>query len=244
MRSVLWSLKNISAVRRLAYRVQLRRGVSGQSDEGQILSALAKRLNAPKTFVEFGFHPIQFNCAALMSDFRGLLIDGNTKQVEDARAIFPPNLRVEHHFLDLTNLNVVRSAFSELGVLSIDVDGNDYWFLEQLIDLAPAVIVVEYNASFLHESVSVPYDRIFDRAAKHASGWYHGASLVALAKLCSTHGYGLAAVADAGGNAFFTKDGKLDPLDAWKPSRLRDKWSGTSAEDQWETVRHLPLVQV
>jgi hypothetical protein len=84
--------------------------------------------DAPRTFVEFGFHPIEFNCAALArnADWQGFLIDGSLRQVEDARAILPSRVEVAQSFLTLDNLDLVRSKFSKIGVLSVDVDGNDY----------------------------------------------------------------------------------------------------------------------
>ncbi|WP_258123329.1 hypothetical protein [Mesorhizobium onobrychidis] len=237
-------IKKITPLRRAYYRSMIAKGIGGQSDEGQILMRLAKETGAPKTFIEFGFHPIQFNCAALIGSFQGLLIDGNSRQIADARAVLPASIRIEERFLDLNNLDFIRTAFPKLGVLSIDIDGNDYWFLEKLLDIEPSVISIEYNPSFLDRSISTVYDPAFDRTKKHASGWYHGASLAALAKLCGAHGYGLAAVSDGGINAFFTKTGSLDPKAAWKPSVLRGKWSDTTPEQQWDAVKHMPFVQV
>lgn len=216
----------------------------GQSDESQILNELAK--SAPRTFIEFGFHPIQFNCAALARDvnWQGLLIDASERQTSDARAILPPRLDIVQTFLTLDNLDLIRSKFLQVGVLSIDVDGNDYYFLQRLIDISPAVICVEYNASFGRRSVTVPYDRSFNRIEKHPSGWYHGASLSALTKLAASNGYGLAAVSSAGCNAFFTKAGKLDADAEWRTNSLRDGWSKTTADQQWDAIRVLPLETV
>lgn len=160
---------------------------------------------------------------------------------------YQPAVRAKTAFLTLDNLDIVRNAFPALGVLSIDVDGNDYWFAEALIDLNPGVLVVEYNASFLRNSVATIYDPAFDRTKKHPESgtwFYHGASLAALAKLAARHGYGLAAVSEAGGNAFFTRTGTLDPDEAWRPVRLRDHWSGKSAEQQWEAIKDLPYVTI
>ena len=236
-------IRQNTALRRLYYRLKLLRS-KGQSNESRILSDLAN--DAPRTFVEFGFHPIEFNCAALARNvgWRGLLIDGNLWQVEDARAILPNRVEVAEAFLTLDNLDFIRSKFPQLGVLSIDVDGNDYWLLKALIEINPTVICIEYNASFGLEPVSVPYDPTFDRRVKHPSGWYHGASLIALAKLCASNGYRLAAISDAGTNAFFTRTGKLDPTISWRPNALRDKWSGKSAQQQYLTIRGMPLVEV
>ncbi|WP_245306038.1 hypothetical protein [Bradyrhizobium sp. LTSP849] len=209
-----------------------------------ILDRLA--VDAPKTFVEFGFHPIEFNCLRLArnAEWRGLLIDGSARQVADARALLPKHIEVVERFLNLNNLDFIKKAFPRLGILSIDVDGNDYWFLKELIEIQPAVICVEYNSSFGLDPITVPYDPTFDRHEKHARGWYHGASLTALAKLCSAHGYGLAAVSEAGGNAFFTRDGRLDPHTAWKPNAFRESYSGVAHEQQWKAIGQLPFESV
>lgn len=227
---------------RLAYHwMKLRFRSGGQSDESQILSRLA---GPTRTFVEFGFHPTEFNCIGFRATHDGLLIDGDDRNVALARWLLPRRIKVLQRFLTLDNLDDVESAFPKIGILSIDVDGNDFWFLERLLPTKPEVVCVEYNASFGHEPVTVPYDPAFDRHRKHASGWYHGASLSALARLCGRFGYGLAAVSDAGGNAFFTTSGTLDPQRAYRESRLRNEWSRTSGAQQWEAVRHLPLVSV
>jgi hypothetical protein len=147
-------------------------------------------------------------------------------------------------FLTLNNLDFIKSSFPKIGILSIDVDGNDYWFLKSLIDAEPTVICVEYNSTLGMEPIAVPYDPAFDRHQKHPKGWYHGASLAALSKLCSHHGYGLAAVSSAGGNAFFTKVGRLDPERAWKPNSFRERLSGVSHDEQWDAIKHLPFDRV
>src|ERR1700744_4688967 len=232
-----------AALRRLYYRVQMLRP-KGQSNEDQILDKLTK--NAPRTFVKFGFHPIEFNCAALARNpnWQGLLIDGNSRQVSDARSIFPDRIKIIETFLSLDNLNFIKSTFPTIGVLSIDVDGNDYWFLNALLPCSPHVVCVEYNSTFGLEPITVPYDPHFDRHQKHPTGWYHGASLTALAKLCAEYGYGLAAVSDSGGNAFFTKDGNLDPANSWRPNLLRKQYSGIEHADQWRRIQDMPFVAV
>jgi len=240
-------IKSSATLRRLYYRAKIFQGTRGQSDEGTIICDLAKSTNAPETFIEFGFHPIEFNCASLAQnpDWQGLLIDGNARQVSDARSVLPKRIEIVEAFLTLNNLHFIKSKFQKVGVLSIDVDGNDYWFLENLIEIKPSIICIEYNASFGPESITVPYDDGFDRHQKHPSGWYHGASLAAIAKLCATHGYGLAAVSEAGGNAFFTLIGDhLDPATAWKPSRLRREYSGVAHADQWQRISHMPFIRI
>lgn len=224
----------------------------GQSDEAEILRDLVRRFDVPKLFVEFGFHPREFNCAELSTSFDGLLIDGDQETVSLARRLLPRNITSVCQFLDLENLGVI-SDFCKgraLGILSIDVDGNDYWFLERLLPLRPAVVVIEYNASFGLRPVSVPYDKSFDRHQKHASGWYHGASLTAVASLCESAGYGLVAVSKGGGNAFLVRRDLLGdapvltPEAAFRENTLRNGWSNTTSVQQWERIKHLPYVDV
>ncbi|MER9851258.1 hypothetical protein NKJ55_28865 [Mesorhizobium sp. M0106] len=216
-----------------------------QSDESAILSRLVGQ--CPRTFLEFGFHPTEYNCIGL-KDFKGLLVDGDPQTVRLARALLPSRIEARQSFITLDNIKGLGAHFPKLGVLSIDVDGNDYWFLKELLPVKPAVISVEYNASFGLKPVTVPYDGSFDRKQKHESGWYHGASITALTQLCKGHGYKLVAVSAAGGNVFFLPHGsempELDPAQAYRESTLRNRWSGTSAKEQWEQVKRLPLVDV
>jgi hypothetical protein len=236
-------VKENATLRRMYYRLQALRS-KGQSDESTILARLIG--DAPQTFVEFGFHPIEFNCAAFARNpaWRGLLVDGSARQVADARSLLPDRVDIEDKFLTLDNIDFIKFRFPKIGVLSIDVDGNDYWFLERLIDANPTVICVEYNSSFGFEPITVPYDPTFDRQQKHPRGWYHGASLTALHKLCSSRGYGLAAVSSAGANAFFTMSGALDPKEAWRPNSFREQFSGVPHDRQWSAVKDLPYVVV
>jgi hypothetical protein len=236
-------VRNSTVLRRLYYRARLLRP-QAESDECAILAALSK--DAPRTFIEFGFHPIEFNCIELarQPEWSGLLVDCNKRQVDDARALWPSRIDIVERFLDLDGLDFIRKKFPEVGVLSIDVDGNDYWFLDALIGMRPHVISVEYNSTLGFEPITVPYDPAFDRHNKHPRGWYHGASLTALAKLCAAHGYGLAAGSDGSCNAFFTRRGTRKPEDVWKPKTLRAQLSGIPHQRQFDEIKHLPFVTV
>src|ERR1700742_1601103 len=108
-------IKDNTFLRRLYYRRRLRHPKS-ESDERQILSDLAK--GAPKTFVEFGFHPIEFNCVdfAKNPEWSGLLVDGSKRQVDDARALWPARIEFVEKFLTLDNLDFIRQRFPRLGI--------------------------------------------------------------------------------------------------------------------------------
>jgi hypothetical protein len=223
-----------------------------QSNEAEILARLVEQVNAPRSFLEFGFSPSELNCAYLLDTCRGLLVDGDARNVEAAWEVMPREIEAMHLFLDLDNLSLLGDRYGpgELGVLSIDVDGNDYWFLEALLPrLEPMIVAVEYNASFGLRPISVPYDPTFDRHEKHPSGWYEGASLEALTRLCARSGYRLVAVSEAGTNAFYVRSERgevptLEISDAYRECSLRNEWSGTTAAEQWETIKDLPFVTV
>lgn len=236
-------LKQNATLRRAIYWARLQRA-SSQSNEGSIIQALASQ--APKTFIEFGFHPVEFNCLPLVNadSWQGVLIDGNADQVADATFLLPKSIHAVQRFITLENIHFIRDLFPKVGVLSIDVDGNDYWFLENLIETRPTVICIEYNSSFGLETVTIPYHSQFDRHKHHPRGWYHGASITAIASLCAKHGYGLAGVSSGGTNAIFTETGNLDPAKEWKPNSLRERYSGMNHDQQWASVKNMPLLNV
>jgi hypothetical protein len=149
--------------------------------------------------------------------------------------------------------DVIRgSGFTgEVDILSIDVDGNDYWLWEAIQSISPRVVVIETNPSLGDTlSVTVPYDPAFDRFDKHPSGFYCGASLVALAGLGTRKGYRLIGCDSSGSNAFFMRDDletqdlpTATPGKAYFPSRARLS-RGFSQEEQYELIKDLPYVTV
>lgn len=125
--------------------------------------------------------------------------------------------------------DVIRTRVTgEIGLLSLDVDGNDYWLFEALEVVRPRIVVVEYNSLFGPEaSVVVPYDPLFEVSRAHWSSLYYGASIGALAELGARRGYSLVGSNSAGCNAFFVRNdviGNLTPVaasSAWIESRFR-----------------------
>ena len=245
-------------MRTLLRRIHRRlRGVAApsQSNEQALLEHLLRDVSVPHTFCEFGFDANEFNCAHLVAaGWRGVLIDGDARKVTAAQSLFPRRITALQAYLYRENVyDIISRHFPPhtLGVLSIDVDGNDYWFLECLLPLQPGVIVCEYSASFLHEAITVPYEAQFDRHANHPRGFYHGASLSALTALSVHHGYDLIGVSDGGLNAIFRRHDlcpgqtSLDPVCAYRPNLLRAHYNpDMTPEQQWESLQHLPLLRV
>jgi hypothetical protein len=105
---------------------------------------------------------------------------------------------------------IVERAQKSLGsidLLSLDVDGIDYWLLLELDELDCSVIVLEYNSIFGPESsVTVPYKEDFQRTDEHFSNQFYGASLRCYINLLAQRKYSFIGTNRANTNAFFVKD--------------------------------------
>ena len=146
----------------------------------------------------------------------------------------------------------------DIGLLSIDIDGNDYWVLEAITSIKPRIIVAEYNSTFgPTQAVTVPYDPTFNRLQAHHSGLYFGASLPALCHLAERKGYRFVGSNSAGINAFFVRDDvvgtlpTLRPEDGWVESVVRESRDHTgrltyldSHVDRLSLIADLPVYDV
>ena len=165
-----------------------------QSDnlENNLIAELSKKININKSFIEFGFGPFEYNCINLTkNNYSGLLIDGDKESCKLANDIFRGlNLKTyaKSYWLKADSLgpieDFIKNNQNKLGLLSVDIDGNDYWILKEIYGMVkPEIIVTEYNASFLKASITVPYDENFFQHDFHESGFYHGASITAFYNL-------------------------------------------------------------
>jgi len=223
-----------------------------QNDEAEILARIVSEISPPRSFVEFGFGGWEFNCAPLAYEWEGLLLDGDRYNVTIARTILPRRVKALHQWITLDTLQPIRDWCQgrQLGILSVDVDGNDYWFLKALIHLKPAIIIAEYNSTFGLRPITIPYDPAFDYRSAHPTWTYGGASLAALNHLVSSHGYSLVAGGEGGINAFFARTDLLTPtLPALTeeqvyrpgPSPFSD---GSTPEERWDRIKDMPFVDV
>lgn len=179
-----------------------------------------------QTFIEFGVQDYQESNTRflLMNDnWRGLILDGsksNMDKVMQGRDYWRYDLTAVTAFIDRDNINdlFIRHGFTgEIGLLSIDIDGNDYWVWERIEAVNPMIVVAEYNSTFGAEyAVTVPYDATFQRTRAHYSNLYWGASLKAFCLLAERKGYAFVGSNSACNNAYFVRLDKLAnirPLD-------------------------------
>lgn len=212
---------------KLSYKTVFRNhefSVYSQNGEDGLIAAILKEtgINSYR-FIEFGFgNGRQCNSAflALHCGWDGLFIDGNKTQTDSAKKYFEENLKggknhvvVENAFIVKENINELfsKNGFTgEIDVLSIDIDGNDWWIWEKIDCVEPTLVVMEYNpVPGPEKNVVVKYDSAFERFAQHASGCYYGASLTGYTKLANKKGYALVGCDSNGINAFYVKRNKL-----------------------------------
>jgi hypothetical protein len=183
-----------------------------QNDEDGILQEIFRRIGtAGRTFVEFGVQDgLQNNSRLLLyQGWSGLWIEADRRACDKMQRSFAAELaagqlQLQRAFVDAENISgLIESArLGELDLLSIDIDGNDYWIWEA-IAARPRVVVMEYNAKF-----PPPTKWVMQYNPKHRWNYsdYQGASLESLNELARKKGYTLVGSCFAGVNAFFVRD--------------------------------------
>jgi hypothetical protein len=193
--------------------------VSSQWGQDGIVDWLIERARIPAalhSFIEFGVESYRVSNTRFLlqtRNWRGLIMDSGSEVLPSVKAdglYWKHDLTVKQAFITRENINdlMISAGFSgEIGLLSIDVDGNDYWVWEAITAVNPVVCICEYNAVFgdLHP-VSIPYDPNFDRAKAHFSHLYFGASIAALRSLAVRKGYRFVGTNLAANDAFFVRE--------------------------------------
>lgn len=214
-------------------------------------------------FVEFGVENYtESNTRYLLTNnhWAGLIIDGSAENIAQVRRdpiYWATNLKAENAFVTRENINDLISkngVTGDIGLLSVDIDGNDYWVLEAIDVISPRIIICEYNSHFgSRAKVTTPYDPSFAREAAHFSKIYYGASIAALNALALRKGYSLVASNSAGNNVFFVRNDSLGglsvvtPQQAYVRAQFREfhdelgRLTFYDFEQRLQSIRHLPV---
>jgi hypothetical protein len=196
-------------------------------DDG-IIQYLINRLEIPnKTFIEFGVENYtEANTLFLLlnNNWQGFIMDGsksNMEQVKNSELYWKFDLKIQDAFITSENINslIQSTGFSkDIGILSIDIDGNDYWVWNAINDINPVIVIVEYNSILgVGKPWSIPYSADFVRNKAHFSNLYYGCSLLSLCDLAEKKGYYFVGCNEAGNNSYFVRQdkiGNLKPLNA------------------------------
>jgi hypothetical protein len=243
--------------------------VFSQFGEDGILQYLVRETRLPRalwTFVEFGVESYQeanTRFLLLNDGWRGLVMDGspsNIAKIKQSPSYWRHDLNAVAAFVDADNINRLISEGGyrgEVGILSVDIDGNDYWVWERIDVVNPIIVVAEYNSVFgPRRAVTIPYDPRFVRGDAHYSHLYWGCSLKALELLGKRKGYVLVGSNSAGNNAFFVRQDcmfELKAVDAEKAyveSRFREsrdvrgRLTYLTGKSRLHEIRELPIYDV
>ena len=190
--------------------------VSSQWGEDGIIDWLTENIPVTNaTFVEFGVENYQeANTRFLLQNrnWRGLVMDGNADYMASVRQeeiYWRYDIQAVPALITKDNINTLlteNGITGDIGLLSIDIDGNDYWVLDAMTTISPRILVCEYNPILGdRHAITVPYAPDFDRLTAHQCGLYFGASIKAIRELAAQKGYEFVGTCSNGINAFFVR---------------------------------------
>ena len=168
-----------------------------------------------RTFVEIGvenYTESQTRFLLVKDKWSGLAVDGSPENVAYMQAdpvsmLF--DLTARQAFITAENINEVITGggiSGRIGLLSIDIDGMDYWVWKAVTVVDPAIVVIEYQSLFGPDrAIVAPYDPGFSRYRPEPSRMFYGASVGALKLLAAQKGYVFIGCNSNGNNAYFVR---------------------------------------
>ena len=242
--------------------------IFSQFGEDGIIQYLISRVPIEvQAFVEFGVEDYsESNTRFLLSNnnWRGLIMDAGTSHIEFIRTNdigWRNAIDAVSAFITAENINALigEAGFrGDIGLLSIDLDGIDYWVLKAIDVVSPRILIAEYNSTFGPEAaVTIPHDPGFQRTHAHHSNLYWGASLPAICAAAQEKGYKFVGSNSAGNNAFFVRQDVLGSIrvlsarEGWVDARFRESRDASgnltfvgSREARLDAIAEMPLFDV
>jgi len=238
-------------------------GFSQWGEDGIIDWLIEKMPGIPRTFVEFGVENYRESNTRLLlflRNWRGLVIDGSAEHISNIQKqdiYWRYDLTAKRAFIDRDNINELISGAGfkgDIGLLSVDIDGNDYWVWKAIDVVSPIIVICEYNAIFgdLHQ-LCVPYKADFQRNKAHHSNLYYGASLPALINIAAQKGYVFTGTNSNGCNAFFVREDfsyvvkssiaeiKAFPSNFREARDLSGQLTYARGSERKQIIQHLPV---
>ena len=177
-------------------------------EDGMLLAIFSIIGEGSKTFVDLGSSDgISSNCAnlAVNHGWWGVFVDGDQDAITRGRRfyekhpdtwVYPPKLVCAHISRESVDQILDEAGVEgEIDLLSIDIDGNDYWVWHALEQVQPRVVIIETHVALGMRNVVVPYDPSYRFPGSHPD--YHGASVLAMEAMANQKGYRL-----VGSNAY------------------------------------------
>ena len=189
-------------------------------EDGLLFNIFSRLNEIPKIFVDIGAgNCVKSNCANLAVNlgWTGLFIDADYRNISIGKSFYaklnatkfsPP------HFLQKKvspeNINELlkdNAIHGEIGLLSIDIDGDDYWIWKAIDSIDPIVVIIECKVEFGNKELITPYSKTTNN---YKNATYLGASIPAFCRLAKQKGYALVSANRPGYNLIFLKNSHLD----------------------------------
>lgn len=203
---------------------------------------------------------IECNSANLIINhgWHGLLFDGDEQNISRGKDFYakcqdtfaaPPTQVASWVTAENVNSLIADNGFAgDVDLLSLDIDGMDYWIWRSIRHISPRVIILEFNPVWGPDrAVSIPYQADY-RMDFSRHPYYAGGSLTAFVKLGREKGYRLVGSQRLGFNALFVRSGlgedllpEISPqqcfernpvLRVWEPNWIPD----TSERPEWKNT--------
>lgn len=211
-RQLAWRVRELESINEFA---DVEFSVYSQFGDDGIIQWLIHHLSGlSEMFVEFGvgtYQEANTRFLLLNDNWRGLVMDSSSRNIDAIRRDRISVLYdLQSKCASVTAENIDRLLLDhgfegDIGLLHIDIDGNDYWVWRGVTAVRPAIAIIEYNSVFGAErAITVPYDPKFTRGGRF-SNLYFGASLPALCDLAQSKGYDFVGSNSAGNNAYFVR---------------------------------------
>jgi hypothetical protein len=234
-----------------------------QNGEDGIIDVLRSQLKAKnRYFIEIGAADGIDNNSAWLSvvdKYNGIMVEGNSRLADTAKALMAPySIGTEVLNIFVTKDNVVkikeRALCLDPDILSLDIDGNDYYIAKELFKLGfrPKIFVVEYNSVYgPDQAITINYQSEFVFSSADKSKLYYGVSINGWKVLFERMGYRFITVDQNGVNAFFVREDAFDVdfLDSIRGLNFAEnqyqynKFKLTSVE-QFKLIEHLTFFQI
>ena len=223
-------------------------------EDGKLMFIFAAIGMTCKRFVEIGADDgVNSNSANLYFNFdwEGLFIDGNSTAISRGKYFYnkyphpwfyKPKFQEAKVTRENINSILEKNGFTgEVGLLSIDIDGNDYWIWDRIDVMNPQVVIIETHIEFGLNNIVVPYDPEYVYPGKHPV--YHGASPIAMVKLGKKKGYRLVGANELGFNFIFVREDLVNDLipektveDVLKHPSVKECYKKFEPVKDWEYV--------
>ncbi|HEV7743922.1 MAG TPA: hypothetical protein VGO56_02895 [Pyrinomonadaceae bacterium] len=175
------------------------RGRFSHANEQNILAKYIAQLlppDQPRTVVDIGAgNGVRWSnsYALLLAGWKALGVEVDPQKYALLEKVYRkfPNARASNSLAEPANIASLLQKFDierNFGVLCLDIDGNDYWVLDEILEeFRPGLVVTEIN-----ENIPPPLRFVvkFDPQFQLRYHFY-GYSIAALEDLCEQHNYGI-----------------------------------------------------